>query len=195
MSLEMYARDVEEAATRLRELRLAEREDLVLAALVLSAAVVTTQFWPTLAFPLFLGGAVVGALGIRALWRRWDLVDRLTGERDAYAIPEVRECATREATIERRRSFAATLRNLAPAGAHPNEPRLDEVAEDLEALAGELEDDALELDPASAVACLRLLTESGSPLFDERLRPEEVRARIRHIRAGFTPRDLSTSAA
>ena len=34
---------------------------------------------PSLALPLMLGGFVVGALGVRALWRRWDLVDRSPG--------------------------------------------------------------------------------------------------------------------
>ena len=45
---------------------------------------------PRACMPLFIGGIVVGARGMRALWRRWDLLDRLAGDRDAYTIAEVR---------------------------------------------------------------------------------------------------------
>ena len=56
----------------------------------------------------------------------------------------------------------------------------------LEALAAELEDDELTLDPAPAVMCKRLLTDFvESPLFDPALPPEELRSRVRRIRAGF----------
>jgi hypothetical protein len=119
----MYAREVEEAQTRLTELRSAGRENLVLAVLAFGVSLVATQLFPELAFPLFLGGVTVSVLGIRAVVRRWDLIDRLTGERDAYVIPQVLECATREATRERRRDMAATLRDLSPAQGHRTRPR------------------------------------------------------------------------
>jgi hypothetical protein len=192
MVAEMYARDVEDAASRLRELRLTEWEDLILAGLALAGAVVATQIWPELAIPLFLGGGVVGALGVRAIWRRWDGVDRLAGEHDAYVIPEIHAYARREATIERRRSFAAMIRGTAPAPGHPNEPRLAAVAEDLEALAAELEDEDLAFDPASAVDCFRLLTEvEGNLLYSHEGSVDELRGRIRHIRTGFSARSVA----
>jgi hypothetical protein len=185
----MYAREVEEAQASLKELRLTEREDLALAVLAFGASLVATQLFPQLAFPLFLGGVAVGVLGIRAVVRQWDLVDRLTGERDAYVIPRVLECAAREATGERRKSMAATIRGIAPAPGHPNEARIEAVAAELELLARELEDDALELDPAAAVACMRLFTEVDrrGPLFDEWVPVDELQARIRHVLTGFTP--------
>ena len=187
--LEMYAREVEEAQTRLTELRSTGRENLVFAVLAFGVSLVATQLFPELAFPLFLGGVTVSVLGIRAVVRRWDLIDRLTGERDAYVIPQVLECATREATRERRRDMAATIRNLSPARGHPNGARVDAVAAELELLAQELDDDTLDLDPAAAVACMRLFTEvdGRGPLFDELVRADELRARIRHARTGFTP--------
>jgi cation transport ATPase len=192
ISLEMYARDVEKATARLHELRRAEWEDLALAALAFAAALVATQFWRELAVPLFLGGLTVGALGIRALWGRWDVVDRLAGERDAYVIPEVLAYASREATMERRRSFAAIIRGFAPAAGHPNEARLGVVAEELESLTCELEDEGLELDPVSAVDCFRLLSDlEGSPLLNPDVSAEELRASIRHIRRGFSARRLA----
>jgi hypothetical protein len=186
----MVARAVDEAAERLRELRHEEWEDLGLAGVAVALAVAATLARPSLAMPLFLGGIGVAALGVRALWRRWDLLDRLSGERDAYAIPEVLACATAQATIDRRRSYAALIRSRL---AHPGmagDPRRSVAGDELEALAAELEDADLALDPAAAVACARLLTDlDGSPLLNPALPPEELRSRVRRIRAGFEGRD------
>jgi hypothetical protein len=91
----MYARAVDEAAVRLRKLRNDEWECFGLAAMAFGLALLATQFRPDLALPVCVGGLVAWALGIRALWRRWDLVDRLSGERDAWVIPEVRDYAKR----------------------------------------------------------------------------------------------------
>lgn len=76
----MYARVVDEF------------EGLGLAALALGLAVAGTQIRPSLALPLFLGALAVGILGVRALWRRWELVEGLE-ESDAYVISEVRTFA------------------------------------------------------------------------------------------------------
>ena len=94
----MYARAVEDAEARIRQLRCAERQDLALAALALALAVTVAIVYPPLALPLLFGGFAVGFLGLRALWRRWDLVERLSGDHDAYVISEVRERAAREST-------------------------------------------------------------------------------------------------
>ena len=132
-------------------------------------------------------------LGVRALWRRWDLLERLSGERDAYVISEVRAFASREATMERRQSFAALIRGWLRAATHANDARLLAVADELDALASELEDDDLTLEPASAVLCTRLLSDfSGSPLLNRALPSEDLRSRIRQIRSGFTPHLSST---
>ena len=107
----MYARAVEEGAARLRALRHEEWEDLGLGAVAIALAVAATQVWPELALPLFVGGVAVGAKGVRAAWRRWDLVDRLADYVDAYVIPEVLAYASRHASMERRRTFASYLRS------------------------------------------------------------------------------------
>ena len=106
----MYARAVDESAARLRELRHEERSSLGLGALALALSLVATSLRPELAVPLFIGGIAVGALGVRAVWHRWDIVDRLLGERDSYVISEIRERAVYETTMERRRVLAAGLR-------------------------------------------------------------------------------------
>lgn len=190
----MYARAVDDAAANLRALRQQEWGDLGLAGLALALAVAVTQVHPELAGPLFLGGLVVGALGIRALWRRWVLVERLAGERDAHVIPEVLAYARRETTMERRQTFAALLRRELQQPGRVVDARIAAVADELDALARELEDDALALDPVSAVACMRLLSDAAeSPLFNAAVPAEELRSRILQIRSGFDHRSYEPS--
>jgi hypothetical protein len=185
----MYARAVGDAVERLRTLRQEECGDLGLAALALGLAVAVTQVHPQLALPLFLGGLGVGALGLRAVVLRWELLERLAGERDALVIPEVLAYASREATIERRRTFAAMLRRDLREPGRGGDVRLVAVGDELEALAAELEDDGLELDPVAAVACARLLSEiPASPLLNPAAPVVVLRARIRQIRSGFAER-------
>jgi hypothetical protein len=182
----MYARALEDAEARIRELRHEEHRDLGLAALVLVLAVAVTAVHPALALPLLLGGYAVGILGLRALWQRWDLVERLSGDRDAYVISEVQRRAAREATIERRHAYAASIRCRLDEPSSPYGERARRVAGELVALAEDLDDDELELDPAAAVACARLLEDySGSPLLNLALPPDELRSRLSQIRAGF----------
>jgi len=186
----MYARAVDGAAARLRELRHEQCRRLGLAAVALGLAVAASEVRPALALPLLLGGLAVGALGMRTLWLYWDLLDRLAGERDAYVIPEVLAHASREATGERRRGYAASIRSRLGRPGPVCEPRAAAAAEELRALAAELEDGGLALDPACAVACMRLLSElDGCPFLDSPLPPEELRARVRQIRFGFKPDD------
>jgi hypothetical protein len=186
----MYARAVEEGAARLRALRHEEWEDLGLGAVAITLAVAATQVWPELALPLFVGGIAVGAKGVRAAWRRWDLVDRLADYVDAYVIPEVLAYASRHTSMERRRTFASFLRSRLLTG----DERVAAVAQDLEALATELEDDSLALDPAAAVATMRLLSETDSPLLASAAPTDELRSRVLQIRSGFKPQPLPSGS-
>ena len=186
----MYARAVEEGAARLRALRHEEWEDLGLGAVALTLAVAATQVWPELALPLFVGGVAVGAKGVRAAWRRWDLVDRLADYVDAHVIPEVLAYASRHTSMERRRTFAGFLRSRLLTG----DERVAAVAQDLEALALELEDEALALDPVAAVACMRLLSEPDSPLLARSAPTDELRSRVLQVRSGFKPQSLPTGS-
>ena len=182
----MHARAVDDGAAKLRALRHEEREDLGLGAMAVALAVAATQVWPELALPLFIGGIVVGVRGVRAAWRRWDLVDRLAGYVDAYVIPEVLAYASRHSSMERRRTFATYLRSRLLT----SDERVAAVARDLEALATELDDDSLALDPVAAVACMRLLSEPDSPLLDRAAPTDELRSRVLRIRSGFKPQPL-----
>jgi hypothetical protein len=188
----MHARAVDDASSRLRELRQEEFADLGLASLSIALALAATQVRPVLAMPLFLGGVVVAVLGTRALWRRWDLVDRLAGEREAHVIPEVLAHAARETTVDRRHAHAARIRQEVQQTRLVYGDRVALAAEELEALACELEADELALDPVCAVACMRLLSDvSESPLLNPALPPEDLRSRVRQIRSGFEARQVA----
>jgi hypothetical protein len=189
----MTARRIEEAEGQLRELRQEEWSDLALAALAMGLALSATVVHPPLAGPFFIGALAVGFLGARAFFRRWDLFDRLLLDGDAYVIPEVRRRAEDIASMQSRRTLAASVRNrLTPLTGFPLATRVAAAAEELVALASELEDEELVLDPMCAVRCMQLLTNTAdSPLLNDLLPEENVRAWIRQIRAGFERRRLA----
>jgi hypothetical protein len=188
----VYARAVDQADARLRELRQEERGELGLAAAALAASLISTEVLPELTAPLFIGGLILGVLGLRTLWRRWDLLERLSGDRDAHVISEVRALAAREATMERRQSFAALIRLKIREAELCSDVRLLAVAGELEALASELEDADLTIDAAAAVACARLLSDvAQSPLLNRTLPAEDLRSRVMQIRSGLRRLDRS----
>ncbi len=185
----MYARAVEDADQDLRNLRHDEWGDFGLGALAFCLAAAATELRPAWALPLLIGGMTFWALGIRALWRRWDLVDRLAGDREAHVISDVLAYASREATMDRRRTFAAMIRGTIRQPGLALESRVGAAADELETLASELEDEDHVLDPACAVACSRLLRDfSGSPLLNPELPSSDLRPRVGLIRSGFTSR-------
>lgn len=187
----MYARAVDQADARLQELRQEERVELALAAVALAASLISTEVLPELTAPLFIGGLVVGLLGLRTLWRRWDLLERLSGERDAHVISEVRALAVREATMERRECFAALIRIKVREAELRSDARVLVVADELEGLASELENAELTLEAAAGVACARLLSDvARSPLLNPALPAEDLRSRVRQIRSGLRRLDL-----
>jgi hypothetical protein len=184
----MYARAIDDAETRLHELHNEERYQLGLSILVLAASLAMTAIYKPVVLPLFVGGLAVGMLGMRTFWQCWDIVDRLADERDAYVIPEVLSYAARDARMERRSTSAALIQSWLCTATLAGSPLLAH-AEELEALACELEDCELELDPTCVVACRRFLTDGTvSPLFDDAPQREDIESWIVRIRDGFTPR-------
>ncbi len=185
----MNARAVDDARAHLRELRHEEWASIALAPTAFGLSLAATQVRPAFALPLFLGAVVVGVLGARAFWRRWALLDELADERDAYVIPDVVAYASRENTMDRRRACASFIRAVMREPGFGCEERVRVAARDLEALASELEDEELTLDPASAIACLRLLSDpTVSPLLNPVLPSEDLRSRVFQIRSGFSAR-------
>jgi hypothetical protein len=180
---EMVARAVEDADRRLHALRRKEWEDGTVAAAAFALAIAASALRPAFALPLFIGGVFVVGRAVLAGWRRWDLLDRLVVEPDAYAIAEVRELAEQEASMVNRRGLSRAIRSRLE---RAEDERVVANADPLAALAEELADPLLELDPACAAACSRLLTNpDGSPLLNAELPAEDVRSRLVQIRSGF----------
>jgi hypothetical protein len=185
----MTARMIEEAEQRLRRLKQDEWSRLALAALAMGLALLATVVHPPFAIPLLLGALTVGVLAAHAFLERADLAHELLLERDAYLIPEIRHKAQEIASMESRRALAQVIRRkLAPLPGFSVTPRVAEAAEELKALACELDDERLLLDPACAVQCAELITSyTASPLINELLPADDLHVTLRQIRQGFAP--------
>lgn len=185
----MYARALDEAKTQLVEMRNDELERVALSAVALGASLGATVFYEPLVIPLFAGGLAMGVLGIGAIWRHWDLLDRLADDRDAYSIPAVRAYAARDARMDRRLVYAAHIRSWIEQPPLSSDGRIVEFADALEALACELEDTDLDLEPACAIACRRFVTEPMvTPLLNPEIPSDDFGSTIVRIRAGFRRR-------
>lgn len=182
---------IEDAEQRLRELKHDEWSRLGLAAVAMGLALGATVVHPPLAVPFVLGSLLVCVLAGRAFFERLDLTQELLRDRDAYLIPEIRCRAEKIASLESRRLLAGSIRRLlTPLAGCTVTRRVAEATPELEALAGELEDDGLVLDPARAVQCSELVEGyADSPLHNELVPVEDLHVRLRQIRSGFEPRN------
>ena len=179
----------DDARRELHELRLEEWSDLALGALAITAALVATHTAPTLALPLFIGGLVVALRGGRAFFRRWDLCQRLLLDPAAYEIPEISAQAERAARLDNRAILARSIRSMLATAPPYRSSRVDLVADELAALAEQLDDETLVLAPICAVRCQRLLTDgTESPLLNSFMPADGLQIAIKRIRAGFEPR-------
>jgi hypothetical protein len=182
----MDARSVERAEIQLHELRLQGLCDFVLAGVAFAAALAGSRLLPPLAVPLLVAGMGVALLGMRALVRRYLLLEDLAVDRDAYLIPEVRAVALRAASREHRRRLACAIREaLNPTWCGGN-PRVEANRDLLLEMGAALEDEALTLDPAAAIALDRLLTAGECNLYSSGLPADELRSRLRRILDAFT---------
>jgi hypothetical protein len=174
------ARQVDGAATRLRDLRAQAADELALAAAALLLAVASTRLYPSLAIPLLLAGATVTFLGLRALVRRTFLLEDLALDADAYAIPDVRRYAVRAAAPEHRRALAGSLRAALSARGEG----LAQVRCELRELIPALEDERVAWEPRDVVALERWLHDAGAAV-----PAGEARAHLRALLASLAPQD------
>jgi hypothetical protein len=156
----MTAREIDEAAATLRELRVQTVGDLALAGAAFAVALVASRLFPTLAVPMLIGAVAMTVLGLRAFVHRSFLVEDLAGQADAYALRDVRRYAARAASAEHRRSLAHALR------ARLHDP-------ELLALIAVLEDEKRTVDPQTVVSLERSLY-AAAPV-------EELRCRLRRL--------------
>jgi hypothetical protein len=181
------ARAVERAQVELHELKVQGVEDLAVAAAAFGAALACTWLLPEAGAPLLVGALGVAFLGVRALIRRYLLLEDLAVDRDAYTIAEVRRLALKGASPEHRRHLAASLRQALDGSPYGVNKRVEANRALLEEIVAALEDDRLALDPAAAVVLDRVLTD-GSCLYDSLLPADEQRSRLRQVLSGFDDR-------
>jgi hypothetical protein len=182
----MTARAVDEARDLLRDLKHEQWLDDAAAAVMIASSLVLLTPRPDLALALFAAGAFLAFRGAVATWRRWDLVDELVTEPDAYTIADVRARAVAEASAGNRRTLSSVIRWRLDRGA---DARVAAAATELAALADQLDDPALDFDPVCAAVCGRLLRDANaSPLINDALPADDVQSRIVQIRNGFHAR-------
>lgn len=181
----MTARQIDEAAKRLHDLRLESVEDLALAGGAFTLALTATRLAPSLAVPLLVGAMAVTFLGIRALVRRWFLVEDLAVERDAYAIGAVRRYGERVSSPERRRLLADSLRAILEGSSADVAVRVAAVRPELKELIAALEDPRRTPEPEAVVTIERWLHVSPQPLHDSEVPVDQLRSRLRSLLADF----------
>src|SRR5262249_22187823 len=126
---------------------------------------------------------------VRAFWRRWNLIQELKREPDAYAIPEEHASAAKAVSMKNRHRLAGSIRSMVREPGLALAKRVAACTGELEARASELERPSLLLDPVCAVECGLLLTDGcESPFLNAALPAEDALTWIRRIRAGFRPK-------
>jgi hypothetical protein len=139
---------------------------------------------------LCAGAVLEGLLAAQAAFGRREVVSRLALQPAAYALPEVAAYGRHAAEPTQRARLAAWLSEVA-ADAHGAHSlylvdRVALVAHELQALARELGSPRRSVQPVSAVACRRLLTNMiDSPLYNPGLPVDELYAALHRIRAGI----------
>jgi hypothetical protein len=178
-----------DARRELHDLRVEERSDFLLAGVAMALSLAATRVAPALAIPLFLGGFVVLVLAVRAVWRRWELLERLLLDPGAYEIAEIQARAEQFANLRERRRLAWSIRALLVEPGPHRGPTVQLVADQLAELADELDDEELTLDPISAVRCRQLVNDvETSALLNPALPSDGLHVAIARIRNGFEPR-------
>jgi hypothetical protein len=187
----VYERALEQAAYDLARRRHRARHAglLGLSAATVSLAVVWYSI--PLAAAVGAGALLEMLLAVSAVEARRQLVSRLALQPAAYALPEVAAYGARAAQPPQRARLAAWLAEVVAEAGTPFSLYLGDrvvlVAHELEALARELVSPARSVEPASAVACRRLLTHMAeSPLYNPGVPVGDLHTALHRIRAGIT---------
>jgi hypothetical protein len=185
------ARELDHAGAQLRRRRRHAAEAGGLAAVTGLAAVLAAAFAPVLAVPLAAGAVLEAALAAAALCTYRERVARLALEPAAYLLPEVERYGRRLAEPSQRARLSTWISEILVDVHVPGNlylaDRVIRFAHELEALARDLVQPGTRIQPASAVACRRLLTHPvESPLYNPRLPADELSLTLRRIRAGIS---------
>jgi hypothetical protein len=151
---------------------------------------IAAPFSLLLAAALLAGALVETLVAGHAVYRRAGVVSSLALHPAAYALPEVAAYGRKAAQPRQRARLAAWLSEVVAEAQAPHSlylaDRVALVAHELEALARELTSPRRSVEPVSAVACRRLLTNMiDSPLYNPRLPVDDLQVALRRIRAGI----------
>lgn len=194
--LDLPQLDLEQALTRLRELRARGRHLAALTlALAVAGALLVTAVSGSVGVPLLIGAA--GALGLLGLCRsdRTRLLVALVAQGDAWALEGVRDAAARLCRPRELRRLARGLRAAAAAGMTGAQvsimvdpARASDARDRLLALAERLSDPLVKVSAPAAAICRRLLCDAQhSPLYNPHV-PERDLGRVLDL----LERDLAT---
>jgi hypothetical protein len=172
------ARAVQQLEARLDELRRVGRARLATAFAAAVLAGPAHGLDPALGYGLAAGAFVVALLSVRAFADRSDLIETAVVDRDALAIPAVRDRAARIASPQELERAADTLRRLPDA--ENARPRVVACRVELLELADALSS-AQPPQPAVAVECVRFVEGPGSPLYGPSATEGDLRAELRHL--------------
>lgn len=187
----MHARDLEQVAAELRRRRRHAAEAGSLAALTGAGALIALALAPALVLPLAAGAALEAALAALALYNHRERVARLALVPSAYVLPEVARYGRPLAEPGHRARLSAWISEILAEAHLPGNlylaDRVRRFAHEFETLARDLVQPGTLMEPASAVACKRLLTHPvESPLYNPRLSADELSIALRRIRAGIS---------
>lgn len=188
----MTAREIDDAAEQLRELRRQTAEGLVLAAVCLGLAGCVVAFVPTLALAFATGAAFELIVAATCFAMRRGKISRLALEPAAYEIEAVRRYGARLTALRERTALAEGIQSMLKDALSPGtlylSDRVVSYARELDALARDLLSPAVRIHPVSVARCRALLTEAAeSPLYNPRLPAEDLAVVLRRIRAGIEP--------
>jgi hypothetical protein len=185
------AREVESAAADVESTGRRALRSLAVAAVAAAAAAALAPSSSGVAIGLGLGGAAELIRAIVLWLYRRERIERLALDPSAYAIREVARVGARFAAVSERRRLAGWIDSMVHDRGQPLElhlvGRAGKYAHQLEALARELAPPSATVEPATAVACRRLLTRPvESPLYNPNLPEEDLRALLIRLGAGIT---------
>jgi hypothetical protein len=186
----MTDRELQEAGSAVARARRRALEASALAAATAALAVVASFLWPSLILPLAAGAGIEAFLVLVALVRRRERIAALALAPEAYVLPEVERYGCRLTQPRQRRRLAESISRLVAEAHLPGNlflaDRVTKVARELEAIARALLQPTARIEPATVVACHRLLTRAvESPLYNPRLSTDELETALARIRTGL----------
>lgn len=184
----MTAREVDTAAARVKLIQSQRRWRLSTSAVAAGLAAACFSASHPLGFALAAGAVALLALALFDTARRRELIAELALNEQAYSVPAVRRYGESLVAPRRRRIAAAldrVVRNAGAPGTVYLASRVHACRGEIKALAATLRARGARPDPTSIALCWRLLTRGAeSPLYNQRVPAEELRAAVRRIHAG-----------